>query len=168
MGLAFEFFRVGFGKLQFSAARIQSVKGPLSIYGAVRGQIASKNLDTSEKMELGGAYAVRAYPEGEAYGDEGYVATIEARLRLSKIPASAPAQVQLIGFVDAGAVRSAKNPWSTGSNYQQRSAIGAGLNFDLPNDWMLKVSYARRLGDDQPTSTPGRARRAWIQVAKLF
>ena len=33
-------------------------------------------------MELGGAYGVRAYPEGEAFGDTGYIATTEARLML--------------------------------------------------------------------------------------
>jgi hemolysin activation/secretion protein len=158
----------GYGKLQFSAARLQAVKGPLSLYGSIRGQIASKNLDSSEKMELGGAYAVRAYPEGEAYGDEGYVATLEARLRLSKIPASLPVQAQLVGFIDAGAVRSAKDPWFQGSNYQHRSGIGAGVNFDLPHDWLLKISYATRLGDKRPTSTPGHARRAWVQITKLF
>ncbi len=97
-----------YSKLQFSAARLQSLKGPLSLYGAVRGQVASTNLDTSEKMELGGAYAVRAYPEGEAYGDEGYVATVEARLQLT--PNAARARAQLVGFVDAGAVRTAKSP----------------------------------------------------------
>jgi hemolysin activation/secretion protein len=37
----------------------------------LRGQVAFDNLDTSEKIGLGGAYGVRAYPEGEAYGDQG-------------------------------------------------------------------------------------------------
>lgn len=158
----------GYGKLRFSAARLQSVTGPVSLYGAITGQLASGNLDTSEKMGLGGAYGVRAYPEGEAYGDEGYLATLEARLRLSTMPGAGPADVQLVGFVDAGGVRTSKTPWAAGPNYQHRSAIGAGLTFDLPRNWLLKVSYASRLGDDRPTAAPGRARRAWIQIAKTF
>ena len=70
----------GYHKLQLSAARLQTLSGPLSLYAAVRGQLAFDNLDSSEKMELGGAYGVRAYPEGESYGDQGYIATAEARL----------------------------------------------------------------------------------------
>ncbi len=44
----------GFAKLNLAAGRTQSLSGPLSLYVAARGQIASKNLDISEKMELGG------------------------------------------------------------------------------------------------------------------
>jgi hemolysin activation/secretion protein len=69
----------GYHKLWFDVSRLQAVAGPLSLYGRVRGQLASQNLDSSEKMGLGGAYGVRAYPEGEAYGDQGYIATLEAR-----------------------------------------------------------------------------------------
>ena len=41
----------------------------VSLFASVNGQLASKDLDSSEKMVLGGMYAVRAYPEGEAYAD---------------------------------------------------------------------------------------------------
>ncbi|HEY8708746.1 MAG TPA: ShlB/FhaC/HecB family hemolysin secretion/activation protein, partial [Burkholderiaceae bacterium] len=64
-----------FNKLSFNAGRSQTLGGPFSMYAGINGQLASKNLDVSEKMELGGMNAVRAYPEGEAYADEGYVLT---------------------------------------------------------------------------------------------
>ena len=156
-----------FGKLQASVARLQTISGPLSLYGAVRGQLASKNLDSSEKMELGGAYAVRAYPEGEAYGDEGYLATLEARY-LFPAATPLPGQLQAIAFVDAGAVRYAKNPWFTGSNSAHRSGYGAGLIWSAPNDFIVKASYARKLGSQDATSGPDRDGRFWFQVAKLF
>ena len=75
----------------------------VSLYGAIYGQFASKNLDISEKMGLGGMYAVRAYPVGEAYADEGYVVNLEARLLLPKFSQRMPGQMHLIGFVDTGA-----------------------------------------------------------------
>jgi hemolysin activation/secretion protein len=156
-----------FGKLQASVARVQTISGPLSLYGAVRGQLASKNLDSSEKMELGGAYAVRAYPEGEAYGDEGYLATLEARY-LFPAATPLPGQLQAIAFVDAGAVRYAKNPWFTGSNSAHRSGYGAGLIWSAPNDFIAKATYARKLGSQDATSAPDRDGRFWFQVAKLF
>jgi len=158
----------GFAKAEFSAARLQTIAGPLSLYGAVRGQIAFNNLDSSEKMELGGAYGVRAYPEGEAFGDQGYIATAEARLRLSHWTPSFPGQLELIGFVDAGEVKFSHDPWFPGSNHAHRSAYGAGLSWYAPEGFILKASYARKLGHADATSAPDKDGRAWFQVVKLF
>ena len=73
-----------YDKLGFRAARLQAITERVSFSASIYGQFASKNLDISEKMELGGMYAVRAYPVGESYGDEGYVVNLEARYRLPK------------------------------------------------------------------------------------
>ncbi len=158
----------GFGKLQYAVSRLQTVGGPLSVYGSLRGQLATANLDSSEKMELGGAYAVRAYPEGEAYGDEGYVATLEARLALDQWTAALPGRFQAIAFVDAGEVDFAHDPWFPGPNSARRSGAGVGLVWSAPNDLIVRVSYARRLGDQVTTSGPDRQGRAWFQIVKLF
>lgn len=158
----------GFNKLQYALSRLQTVSGPLSVYGALRGQVATDNLDASEKMELGGAYAVRAYPEGEAYGDEGYVATLEARLALDQWTPSLPGRFQLIGFVDTGEVDFAHDPWFAGPNHARRSGVGAGLIWSGPDDLFVSVTYARRLGDQMATSGPDESGRAWFQIVKLF
>lgn len=158
----------GFNKLQYAVSRLQAVSGPLSVYGAVRGQIATDNLDSSEKMELGGAYAVRAYPEGEAYGDEGYVATIEARLELDRWTGALPGRFQLIGFVDGGEVDFAHDSWFTGPNHARRSGGGIGLNWFGPQNLIVRASYARRFNDQISTSGPDETGRAWFQIVKLF
>ena len=158
----------GFNKLQYAVSRLQTVSGPLSLYGSLRGQMATDNLDPSEKMELGGAYAVRAYPEGEAYGDEGYVATVEARLALDQWTGSLPGRFQLIGFVDAGEVDFAHDPWFAGSSHARRSGVGAGLVWSGPDDLFVRVTYAHRLGDQIATSGPDDSGRAWFQIVKLF
>ncbi|MCY7397281.1 MAG: ShlB/FhaC/HecB family hemolysin secretion/activation protein [Sphingomonas bacterium] len=155
-----------YGKLQASVAREQNVTGPLSVYIAARGQLASKNLDSSEKMVLGGPYAVRAYPEGEDYGDEGYVATAEARMLLP--PFALPGRLQLIGFVDVGAIRFAKNPWFTGPNVAHRSGVGAGLNWTAPNNFLAQAYYAHKLGNRPSTLYDDGDGRFWFRVAKLF
>ena len=157
-----------YGKLQFSAAHLQQLVGPLSLYGAIRGQVASKNLDSSEQMALGGAYGVRAYPEGEAYGDQGYVANMEARLLLPDFSDSMPGRIQLVGFVDIGAVTLAKDPWYPGSNSADRKGYGAGVIWSKPNDFLITASYARKLGDQEATSAPDRSGRFWLQFVKLF
>ena len=157
-----------FGKLQFSLTRLQTVAGPFSLYGAVRGQVAFDNLDSSEKMELGGAYGVRAYPEGEAYGDQGYIATVEARLRLDNWTSKLPGSFQLFGFVDAGEVDFAYDPWFTGDNHASRSGYGVGLTWAGPDDLFISAAYARKLGDEPATSGPDADGRVWFQIVKLF
>lgn len=157
-----------FDKISYSAARIQTLSGPLSLYASVRGQIAFGNLDSSEKMELGGAYGVRAYPEGEAYGDEGYIATVEARLTLNQTQDARSGRFQIIGFVDVGAVEFAKHPWFVGPNVSRRSGIGAGVTWAGPERLLITASYAHKLGSQKATSAPDEPGRAWFQIVKLF
>ena len=155
-------------KLSFSASRVQQLFGPVSLYGGIRGQIASKNLDVSEKMELGGAYGVRAYPEGEAYGDEGYLATLEARLQLPRWQEGLPGDIQLIGFVDTGSVTLNKSPWASGTNSATRSGAGVGVTWAATNNFAVSVTYAVRLGNQHATSAPDSFGGFWVQVVKYF
>lgn len=156
-------------KLSFTASRLQRVTDRVSLYGAVRGQYAFKNLDTSEQMELGGAYAVRAYPEGEAYGDHGYVMNLEARLLLPKLTQRLPGQVQLFTFVDNGSVTLAKDPWVSGENHRTLSAVGVGVTWADYNDFAIRATYAHKLGGAVATSAPDSSSgRFWIQASKLF
>ncbi|MDP2166528.1 MAG: ShlB/FhaC/HecB family hemolysin secretion/activation protein [Hydrogenophaga sp.] len=157
-----------FNKLGFSAMRLQSVTDTVSLYAGINGQLASKNLDVSEKMALGGMYGVRAYPEGEAYADEGYVLTLEARMRLPT-PDQFPGQLQLIGFVDAGSVSINKNPWpGAGPNSRALSGAGVGLNWSEDNNYLVRMFYARKLGNEMATSAPDKSGRFWIQAVKYF
>jgi hemolysin activation/secretion protein len=157
-----------FNKLGFTAGRVQSVTDRLSLYGGVYGQFASKNLDISEKMGLGGPYAVRAYPVGEAYGDEGYVASLEARYLLSNFTANMPGQLHLVGFVDAGSVTINRNPWTTANNHRNLSAAGLGLTWADYNNFTIKTYYGWKLGNEPATSAPDKSGRFWIQAIKYF
>jgi hemolysin activation/secretion protein len=155
-------------KAYLSLDRLQAISGPFSLYGFLRGQIASTNLDISEKMELGGPDAVRAYPEGEAYGDEGYVATVEGRAALPRLIPGAPGYFQLIGFFDTGQVRSYKNPFVAGSNRETRSGAGPGLNWISNNNFVVKVSYAFIVKTGPATSYPDDRGQFWFEVVKFF
>jgi hemolysin activation/secretion protein len=155
-------------KLGFNAARLQSVTETISLNAAINGQFASKNLDISEKMELGGAYAVRAYPEGEAYADEGYVVNLEARLLLPKFSERLPGQIHLIGFADTGTATFSKNPWTNGQNRRTLSGAGIGLTWADYNNFVVNAYYAHKLGNAVATSAPDSNGRFWIQVVKYF
>ena len=157
-----------FNKLTLSASRVQWLGEQFSLFASVNGQFASSNLDVSEKMELGGMYGVRAYPEGEAYADQGYVASLEARLQLPKYSESLPGQVQLIGFVEVGTVYTNRNPWSISDNRRTLSGAGVGLNWSDTNNFMVRTYYAVKLGDEVAQSAPDRSGRFWIQAVKYF
>ena len=157
-----------YNKLGFSAARLQSVTNAVSLYGAINGQLASKNLDVSEKMELGGMYGVRAYPEGEAYADQGYVLNLEARMALPRFSDAMTGQMQLIGFVDHGSVTTNKNAWTAGPNRRTLSGAGIGLSWADNNNFVVKAYYAHKLGNEKALSAPDSAGRFWIQAVKYF
>jgi hemolysin activation/secretion protein len=157
-----------YNKLSFEGGRLQTLGGPLSLYGEARGQLASKNLDSSEKMELGGAYGVRAYPEGEAYGDQGYILKGEIRLSLAGLSERMGGQVHAVAFVDHGHVSLNKNPWAGGPNGRTLSATGVGLTWADAHGLVVKVAYAVKLGSERATSAPDRSGRVWVQLSKFF
>ena len=157
-----------YSKVGFSAMRLQSVTDIVSLYAGINGQVASKNLDSYEKMQLGGMNGVRAYPEGEAYADEGYLATLEARVQMFKYSQRMPGQLQLIGFVDGGSVKINKTPWAAGNNRRSLSGAGVGLSWSKYNDYLVRAYYARKLGSGAALSAPDKDGRFWIQAVKYF
>ncbi len=119
-------------------------------------------------MELGGAYGVRAYPEGEAYGDQGYILTAEARLNLTALSRRMPGQLQAAVFVDHGSVTLDKSPWVAGRNHRTLSAAGVGLSWADNRGLLISASYAFKLGGGRALSAPDRSGRFWIRLSKLF
>jgi hemolysin activation/secretion protein len=158
----------GYGKLAFTAGRLQTLTRTISLYGAVYGQLASQNLDISEKMVLGGAYGVRAYPAGETYADEGYVATLEARLLLPKFWESVPGHMHAIAFADTGTATIHKDPWAGGDNHRTLSGAGVGITWVEHNNFAMRAYYARKLGNERATSAPDSEGRFWLQLVKYF
>ncbi|HEY4368656.1 MAG TPA: ShlB/FhaC/HecB family hemolysin secretion/activation protein [Steroidobacteraceae bacterium] len=157
-----------YDKLSLHAARLQRVTDSLSLYAALNGQIASTNLDVSEKLALGGAGAVRAYSADEAYGDQGYLLNLEARQLLAQLSEHVPGQVQLIGFVDSGSVQLNQDRWAPGRNRRTLSGAGIGLNWTDNGSFGVNAFVARRLGSERATSGPDATSRFWIEAIKYL
>lgn len=157
-----------FSKLGFSLGHLQAVTRNTYVFVTLGGQFASKNLDASEKMALGGAAAVRAYPEGETQADEAYVLSVEARYNLSQLTAHLPGQLQLVGFVDTGTARISRKPWTTADNRRTLSGGGVGVNWVVGSNFVLKAFYAHTIGSAQATSAPPASSRFWLQGVKYF
>lgn len=157
-----------YNKLSYSLSRVQRLTDVVSLSAALNGQLASKNLDVSEKMELGGMNAVRAYPQGETYADQGYVLSVEARALMPKMSAHQQGQLQLLAFADTGRVTRDRDPWTDGPNRRTLSGAGIGAVWSDNGNYMVRAYYARKLGSEVATSAPDKSGRFWIQAVKYF
>jgi hemolysin activation/secretion protein len=157
-----------YSKLAFNAMRLQRISDSFSLYGAINGQIASKNLDIWEKMELGGMYGVRAYPAGTAFGDQGYLLSLEARLLLPKISNSFVGRVHLVGLLDTGTIQYNKNQWSPENNTVTLSGAGVGVMWADSNNFSVKGYYAHKVGSSPDTINSSASGQFWLQLVKYF
>ena len=157
-----------YDKLSLQATRVQALGADVELYAAINVQLSSGNLDTSEKIGLGGATGVRAYPSGEAFGDQGHILNLELRTRLPKPSDSLPGQLQLIGFVDTGSVLLNRAPWTVGPNRRTLSGAGIGLTWTQQNTFSVSASVAHKLGNALATSAPDAGSRFWIDAVKYF
>lgn len=153
-----------FTRLGYSLSRLQRVTGNDALSLALSGQQANKNLNSSEKFYLGGANGVRAYPQGEGIGDQGWMANLEARHNLME-------QLQGIVFYDAGSVTINRNAYIAGVA-NTRSIAGAGVGLNAQYGWaQLKTSLAWRTSGGQPQSIPvsvGSNPMFWAQLSGQF
>jgi hemolysin activation/secretion protein len=157
-----------YNKLSIDLTRLQRLTESISLYAAVRTQLATTNLDVSEKMGMGGASAVRAYAEDEAYVDQGVLSTLEVRWQLPNIPQQLPGQFQLIGFVDSATGRFDRNPWSTERNRRTLSGAGLGLTWFDARHFAVRTSFAHKLGSAEATSASDSDSRFWVNAVKYF
>ena len=157
-----------YDKFGLSFTHGQSLTDSTFLYTTFTAQAAQRNLDISEKFQLGGANGVRAYPEGEAHGDQGYLMTLELRQTLPRLWDAQPGLMQVLGFVDTGTVLANKTPWAPGENHRTLSGAGVGLNWGDERSFIAKASLAHRIGNQKATSAPDSATRFWLQVVKYF
>jgi hemolysin activation/secretion protein len=159
----------GYHKFNWQINRTQNIWGDISLYANFSGQVASKNIDSSEQLSLGGPNAIRAYPVGEGSADEGWLFNGETRYNLPKFSAST-GQLQLIGFIDTGFSRINAKPL-LGDRHNSRHLTGYGFGFN----WLgmagfnLRTSLAWRDVGTQPSSDPNQqAPQAYFQLTKIF
>ncbi|MGI6092501.1 MAG: ShlB/FhaC/HecB family hemolysin secretion/activation protein [Negativicutes bacterium] len=158
-----------FAKWNLTFLRQQYLGERLSLLTAFNGQLAEKNLDPGEKLSLGGAYGVRAYPAGEASGDQGYVLNTELRWHLP-VNTRLFDSCQLAGFYDTGYVRLNKESWPgfTGENSRRLSGAGLGIYLNKANQYALRLSYAWKIGSEEALAASDKNGRFWIMGSSYF
>jgi len=171
----------GFARFNFNLQRLQHVAGPWSVFGRVSGQLASGNLDPSQRFYLGGATSVAGYPIAETSGDQGIEIHAEVR-RDFVAPWGGNMQAGL--FYEQGWVQQQKNTWNgwnaldpSLSNSVTLQTVGLQLTQTFQNTWVIRGLVGWQVGsDDSPVKqvtgndSDGRnqAYRAWFQIIRYF
>lgn len=150
-----------FHKVNLDVVRLQSLPAGFNLIAHLSWQQANKNLDSSEKLSLGGASGVRAYPSGEATGDEGGLVQLELRYDAGAYTPYA--------FMDAGRITVNAKPVVAGDNRRSLSGGGLGLRYQR-QAWSADVALAwRTLGGRSLSETNSDPKpRVWLNVEYRF
>jgi hemolysin activation/secretion protein len=163
-----------YNKVSFNISRAQTIDDLTTLYASLTTQTSNKNLDSSEKIYLGGATAVRAYPVGEGAGTTGTLMNLELRRKLDP-------QTTLTGFYDWGSANTYTNNLrgdGTGpiSSNNQFSLMGYGASITWTGaGFDVKGTLARRISTNPLADTNGNdtngtlvINRFWLNVGKSF
>lgn len=107
----------GFQKYELTLSRQQRLTSSSWLMAELYGQLASKNLDSSEKFSF---KHMRAYPSAEALGDQGWGASINFYYQLMPF-------LNASLFKDIGEIQQNKNPYLTEKNSRYLGGMGVGL-----------------------------------------
>ena len=163
-----------FTKLRLNFNRQQSLSPTTQLVGSYQMQMASKNLDGSEKFSLGGMQGVRAYPASEANGNAAQLTTVEYQktLEWQQHP------FKLSAFIDTGRVSKLKFNTGTGINTYSLQGAGLWVGSSVPNrlgqaQW--RMTWAHRIGSNPAAQANGldldgtlHNDRFWLSVIQQF
>ena len=152
----------GFNRFNFDVNHVSKLSKVTQFYIFAHGQLANRNLDSSEQFYLGGADAVRAYPQGEASGDSGYQATAELRYQT---PVKG---MSMTLFADVGEVLARKDG-DTSDPHRRLAGWGIGAVYSLDRSLYARLDYARKIkGESYRSEAEDKNGRLWFRLYKLF
>ena len=166
-------------RINLGIGRLQRLSDRLNLNIAGTTQLAHGNLDSSEKLSLGGPNGVRAYPIGEASGDEGQLLNVDLRYMLPVAAVNGTLQLSL--FFDAGHITINKERYAgdlssaTNRNDYWLQGFGFGLNYNYSATASLRATWAHVIGENAGRSTTGAnadglndKSQCWLQAMLSF
>lgn len=166
-----------YSKWTFSLSHSQDLPflGNTTWTNSVYGQLANKNLNSSEQIYMGGAYGVRAYPTSQGGGSQGAILSTELMHRLNE-------NWQVGAFGDLGLVQQYVNLYSgwqgltnANNNYQLGDAgIVARFSYER---LLVSASLAARIGNNPLYNSSGqqlnvdnsyKTMQAWVRASIPF
>jgi len=161
-----------FQVLRYNIRRQQLILPKLTLTAGLTGQFANRNLDSSEKIYLGGISDVRAYPASEAGGSDGNVINLELRYAL-------PHGFAVSTLYDWGRIRVNHDnsiPGAAIKNEQVMKGAGVAVSWAAKNGASVRLTLAHRIGDN-PNANPTTGKdqdgtldlnRVWLQANLPF
>ena len=166
-----------YAKLSLNASRTQNLEFlPNTVWLiSASGQLANKNLNSSEQIYLGGPYAVRAYPVAQGGGSQGAILTNELQYKVD-------GQWQIGVFGDVGYIQQFV---STYTNWQGQTHADNGYWLSAAG-FTARYSYQKlsvngtlafRMSDNPLYNSSGqqlnsdnayRAVQGWIRLTYMF
>ena len=154
-----------FTKLNLNLTRMQQLGHQFSLYGNLSAQWTNSNLDSSQKIIVGGPYSVRAYDVSALSGDAGESVTLELR----KDFPSTIGNWQAVAFYDASHLTINHSPWRAGTNDATLQGVGLGLSWQNSDLWSARMNVAAPVGNETKLLSPSSiGPRVWAEVRKDF
>jgi hemolysin activation/secretion protein len=157
----------GAGKVELQVERLQNLPAEFTLDLKARGQLASDNLDSADQFGASGPGGVRAFPQGEQFGDQGVLFTAELIHDL-------PVPVQLgkwqgVVFYDQATIWSSTNPSATNTdNERTLGGVGAGLRWSYRNQWTARTDAAWRSMGGAPVAGGAHNPQIWASLGYRF
>ncbi len=161
--------RGNFVKYNLVASRVQYFSNGVSLALRADYQNANKNLDSVEKMSIGGINRWRAYAELPSLADTGYMAGAELRKNISAGPKLASLLLEGVstyGFIDFGRGRINQSALSS-DNHVKSSHYGLGLDAAFKKKWVLSLTVSHQKREFDGASQENET-RTWGQLEKDF
>ena len=124
--------------------------------------LGNKNLDGSEDFSLGGAYGVRAFPDGEHSSENGYLLGLELFYTLPTIETISH---KVSVFADTGYASMEKSNGTSQSRHL--SDVGAGYQASYKS-FFTKAQVARVVGGEKVESENERSTRLLLQLGYVY
>lgn len=158
-----------FLKLNLTATQTHYLKNSVSIALRADYQWTNTNLDSVEKMTIGGINRWRQFAELPSLADSGWMLGAELRKRVAANPSLASlllVEVSPYAFLDGGRGRINQNALS-GDNHVKSVQAGFGMDFLFKRDWQLSVTASHQSRDFDGASAENET-RLWGQLQKEF
>lgn len=137
-----------FRKLQWSLSRLQRLTARDTLLASLSGQVASRNLDSAEKLGVAGSQGVRAYASAEPSGDDARLLSLEWRHQWND-------QLAFSAFHERAWLRRdhRENSASLPPNRYGIAGSGLGLSWGRADALLVRAAVAWRQGDN-PARNP--------------
>ena len=159
-----------FNKIRFNLNRTQYLNSDYALRLKYAYQWADQNLDSSEKLYLGGPNGVRAYPVNEGAGAQGFLANLELTRNFEN-------NLQGKMFYDMGSIKQYidNSSVNTDPNSLTLKGFGVGIDWTGPNNSVISLNLARRVGKNPNPTVTGKDQDGsnkdnfvWLRGAVLF